>query len=139
MRSYTSYILQIAIIIGSVASMMMACTESFEERCRREAREYSERECPRMIEKFIRMDSMTFVNEPVGFVYYYTVLGEFDNKALLSDELVETFRAELLNNIRNDINMKRYKEKGFTFTYSYQSGSTGEPFIEASFGPDDYK
>ena len=36
-----------------VAMTAVGCTESFEDRCRREAKEYSERECPRMVDTFI--------------------------------------------------------------------------------------
>jgi hypothetical protein len=122
-----------------VAMTAVGCTESFEDRCRREAKEYSERECPRMVDTFIRMDSMAFESEPAGLIYYYTVIGDLDNDTLLTPDVVEDFRARLLESIRNDINMKRYKDKGFNFTYRYNSGSTGKPFVEATFGPDDYK
>ena len=116
-----------------------ACTESFEDRCRREAKEYSERECPRMVDAYIRMDSMTYVSEPAGFTYYYTVVGELDNDSLLTTEAIETFRAQLLESVRNDLHLKRYKDKGFILTYRYNSDSTGKVFIEAAFGPDDYR
>ena len=116
-----------------------SCTESFVERRQREAKEFSERECPRMVDTYIRMDSMAFSEEPVGLVYYYTVLGELDNEELLTPDVVEDFRTRLLENIRNDINMRRDKEEGFTFTYRYTSEKTGKPFIEAAFGPEDYR
>lgn len=122
-----------------VALTAVSCTESFEDRCRREAKEYSERECPRMVDTFIRMDSMTFESEPAGLVYYYSVIGDLDNAELLTPDVVEDFRTRLLESIRNDINMKRYKDKGFQFTYRYRSDSTGKPFVEATFGPEDYK
>ncbi len=125
---------------GLVALLLAAsCTESFSERRQREAREFSQRECPRMVDAYIRMDSMAFVADPVGLVYYYTVLGELDNDSLLTPDVVEDFRQRLLENIRNDINMRRDKEEGFTFTYHYTSESTGKTFIEASFGPEDYR
>ena len=120
-------------------STLASCTESFVERRQREAKEFSERECPRMVDTYIRMDSMAFSEEPVGLVYYYTVLGELDNEELLTPDVVEDFRTRLLENIRNDINMRRDKEEGFTFTYRYTSEKTGKPFIEAAFGPEDYR
>ncbi len=130
-------ILFLSCIVALFAAM--ACTESFAERRAREAREFSERECPRMVDKFIRMDSMAFVENPVGLTYYYTVMGELDNDTLLTPDVIDDFRQRLLENIRNDINMRRDKEEGFTFTYHYTSESTGKPFIEASFGPGEYK
>ena len=116
-----------------------SCTESFEDRCRREAEEYSKRECPRMVDTFIRMDSTTYASEPAGFTYHYTVLGELDDEELLTEEAIEKFRTQLLESVRNDLHLKRYKDKDFVFTYRYNSQSTGKLFIEATFGPEDYK
>ena len=118
---------------------LVACTESFEDRCRREAREYTERQCPRLIDQYIIMDSMTYEDEPQGFTYHQTVQGELDNDSLLTPEAISTFQEELLARIRKDINLRRYKERGFTFTYRYTSASTGKLFTEVSFGPEEYR
>ena len=117
---------------------LIACTESFGERCRREAREYTERQCPRLIDQYIVMDSMTYEDEPQGFTYHQTVQGELDNDSLLTPEAISTFQEELLARIRKDISLRRYKDRGFTFTYRYTSASTGKLFTEVSFGPEDY-
>ena len=117
---------------------LVACTESFEDRCRREAREFTEKQCPRAVDKFILLDSMTFTEDPVGFAYHYRVSGELDNPDLLTDAQMEQFRQQLLKNVRTDISLKQYKEKGFTFGYYYTSASTGKPFTQAVFGPEDY-
>ncbi|MBQ9285877.1 MAG: hypothetical protein IJ209_06325 [Bacteroidaceae bacterium] len=118
---------------------MMSCTESFVERRQREAKEFTERECPRMVDTYIRMDSMVFSMEPTGLVYYYTVLGDYDKEELFTPTLVEEFRSQLLTNINNSLDLRRDKEEGFTFTYHYFSASTGQTLIEASFGPEDYR
>ena len=118
---------------------LVSCTESFGERCRREAREYTERQCPRLIDKYIVMDSMTYEDEPQGFTYHQTVQGELDNDSLLTPEALSTFQEELLARIRKDISLRRYKERGFTFTYRYTSASTGKLFTEVSFGPEEYR
>jgi len=44
----------------------------------------------------------------------------------------------LRDNVRKDIKMRRYKEKGFEFTYQYRNKSDGDIFVEATFGPEDY-
>ena len=121
-----------------VASMACSCTESFEERCRREAREYTEKQCPRLLSEYIVMDSMAYVDEPQGFIYYNTVTGELDNDSLLTTDAIESFKEALSESIRKDLSLKRYKERGFTFTYHYTSASTGQVFTVASFGPEDY-
>lgn len=123
----------------TVFLLIAACTESFENRCRREAREYTERMCPRVMAEYIIMDSMTFTDEPVGFNYYYNVNGTLDDSTLLTPEVIEEFHAELLRNLRQDVNLKRYKDRGFTFTYKYISASTQKIFTEVSYGPEDYR
>ena len=47
-------------IIIAVALVVTACQETLEERCEREAKEYTEKHCPTPIAKDIVMDSMTF-------------------------------------------------------------------------------
>ncbi len=123
------------------AVLCAACTERFEHRCQREAREYTEKQCPRLIDKeaCIVMDSMTFGTAPLGFTYHYHVQGQLDNRELLTDEMLENFRQDLLSSVRQDISLKAYKEKGFTFTYRYLSASTGEVFTEAIITPEDYR
>jgi ADP-ribose pyrophosphatase YjhB (NUDIX family) len=129
-------------LIGLISLMwligLVSCTESFEERCRREAREYTEQQCPRLVDRYICLDSMTYEDAPQGFTYHHTVMGELDNDSLLTPEILSAFHETLLENIRNDINLKRCKDRGFTFTYRYTSASTGKLFTEASIGPEDY-
>jgi hypothetical protein len=81
---------------------------------------------------------MVYVDEPQGFIYYHTVQGELDNDSLLTPERLADFRETLLQSIRKDLGLKRYKEHNFTFTYHYISASKGTTFTEASFGPDEY-
>lgn len=128
----------ILLVTGVVLTTLGSCTESFEDRCRREAREYTLKQCPRMLGPYIIMDSMVYVDKPQGFTYYHTVVGELDNDSLLTPEALDAFKEELLKNIKNDLSLKRHKERGFTFTYHYTSGSTGKVFTEVSYGPDDY-
>lgn len=127
-------------LIGLIGFLsLFGCTESFEERCRREAREYTARQCPRLVDSCIKLDSMVFDEDPIGFSYYYTVMDELDNPDLLTDELMQTFREEMLASLRKDISLRTFKERGFVFSYRYFSASTGEPFAEASFGPEEYQ
>ena len=125
-------------VILLIACAISSCTESFEERCRREAHEYTERQCPRLLDKYICLDSMTYEDTPQGFTYHHTVMGELDNDSLLTPEVINAFQENLLQSIRNDISLKRCKDRGFTFTYRYTSASTGDLFTEVSFGPEDY-
>lgn len=118
--------------------ILLGCAESFEERCQREAREYTEQHCPRMVDKSMRLDSMVYEQEPQGFAYYYSIIGEMDNEDLITPQVMAEYQEQMLEKLRQDINLKRYKEHGFTFSYRYFSGSTGENLLDVSFGPEDY-
>ena len=118
--------------------LFTACTESFSDRCRREAREFTERQCPRLIANFIVLDSMTYAEEPQGFTYHYRLQGEWDDPELLTPDILEEFVQNVGKSLREDITLKTYKERGLHFTYRYVSASTGQLYTEATFGPEDY-
>ena len=97
--------------------VLSACTESFSDRCRREASEYTKRQCPRLVDKYIVLDSMTYTESPAGFIYHYRVQGELDNTELLTDDALSEFTESLGKSLREDISLKTYKERGLHFTY----------------------
>ena len=139
MRSHISNILHLTFATLALATVTTACTESFADRCRREAREYTERECPRMEHQFVIMDSMTYADEPQGFTYHYRLTGDFDNPELLTQEVLDEFTAQMRQSLRENLSLRAYKERDFTFTYRYLSERTDSLVLEASFGPEDYK
>ena len=118
---------------------LVACTESFSDRCRREAREYTERECPRLEHQFVIMDSMTYNDEPQGFTYHYRLTGDFDKPELLTPEILSAFTEQMQQALRENLTLRAYKERDFTFTYRYLSARTDSLLFQVSFGPEDYK
>ena len=122
-----------------LAVVSSSCTESFQDRCRREAKEYTELQCPRPVGEDIILDSMTYVAEPQGFIYHYRITGDLDNPDILTDEALAPVIEGMRQSLRENITLRTYKEHGLTFTYRYLSDSTGEPFVEAVFGPEDYQ
>ena len=139
MRSHSHINIAAVALLLAVAAVVSACAESFEDRCRREAREYTEKQCPRRLDDFVTVDSMAYIEQPQGFAYYYSVNDDAGDADLLTDDIKEEFLNHLRQNVRKDITMKTYKEKGFYFTYKYYSKATGDVFIEATFGPEDYR
>ena len=123
-------------LIGLIG--LSSCTESFEERCRREAREFTERQCPRLVDQFMILDSMTYADEPQGFTYHYRLTGELDNPQKLSPQVQGQFTEHMQQSLRQDISLRRYKDRGFTFTYRYRSERSDSLLFEASFGPEEY-
>ena len=52
----------IVVTLMAGAMLLTACQESLEDRCAREAKEFTEKNCPRAVDKEIVLDSMTFEN-----------------------------------------------------------------------------
>ena len=134
-----SRIVQCSLFILLAAWSASSCTERFEDRCRREAREYTEKQCPRRLDDFVTIDSMTYVEQPQGFAYCYSLNDEESATDSIPQEIIDQFVEQMRQRVRNDLTMKSYKEKGFTFTYRYFSHATGVVLFEASFGPKDYQ
>ena len=63
--------------------MAVGCQESLEERCEREAREYTEKHCPTPVAKDVVMDSMTFDKATHTITYAYTLTGQLDDSAVV--------------------------------------------------------
>lgn len=82
---------------------------------------------------------MVFVDEPVGFNYWYTVSGRMDADSIYADSRgVQDYHEQLLQSVRSDIGLRQCKERHFTFTYIYRSASTGKILMEQVITPEDY-
>lgn len=109
-----------------MAAGILSCRfESFEERCQREAREYTEKQCPRRMDEYTVMDSVTFDIKNRTLSYFYTMEGVLDSDSVLTPEAIENFREVLGEHLKNSVELKTQKEEGVTFNYSYYSKATG--------------
>jgi hypothetical protein len=97
---------------------MVACQESLNEKCARECRQYTQKNCPAQIDNHTIIDSMTFEAATRTIHYYYTLTGVADSVGLLSHEEVHQ---ALRDQVRNTTMMRAYKEEGYNFTYTYHS------------------
>ena len=48
------------LLLGTLLGVCACHFESFDERCAREAREYTEKQCPRRMDQYTLMDSLTY-------------------------------------------------------------------------------
>ena len=101
--------------------LLAACQESLEDRCAREAKEYTEKKCPAPIGENTILDSIVFERTSHTMHYYYTLSGAADDKSTV--EKVNP-RANLLQEVRNATSVKTYKDAGYNFTYTYLSKSS---------------
>ena len=125
------------IIIILAALTMTACQESLEERCEREAREYTAKKCPAVVTEGIVIDSVTFHKPTHTLTYYYTLSGILDDAEALQSH---DFHSILLRELRNSPDLQIYKEAGYDFRYVYYSEKeNGTKLVDATFRPKDYK
>ena len=105
-------------MIVSFSLFLTACQESLEDRCAREAKEFTRKNCPSKIEKNINIDSLTFERETHTLHYYYTLTGNADREGVME----EINGLDILKeNLKNSTAMKVYKENHYNFTYTYHS------------------
>ncbi len=100
--------------------LFVSCHESLEERAEREAREYTERNCPTPVVNFSRTDSVRFDRETRNYIYYCSFVDRFDNENVVN-ESKEQIHKGLYNAISCDVGLKQYVEAGFSFTYIVRS------------------
>lgn len=116
-----------------------SCRESFEERCQREAKEYTEKYCPQVMDSYQTLDSMIYNHEPQGFSYYYSMRGLMDNDSIYADEAaILEIKQNMLDGLKTSIPMRHYLEHDFTFTYYYSSATTGQTYKTIVLTPEDY-
>ena len=117
--------------------LLTACQESLEDRCAREAKEFTEKNCPRAVDKEIVLDSMAFEKATHTISYLYTLMGTLDDPQRIDSK---HFRELLLMEVKNSTNLKLYKDAGYSFRYCYYSEKeNGTKLFEATFRESDYR
>ena len=125
-----------ALLLMSIV-LLTACQETLEDRCAREAKEYTEKHCPTLVAEDVIMDSMTFDKATQTIGYCYTVKGAIDDSTVINSNEP---RKLLLEQVKNSTNLKLYKDAGYSFRYTYYSTKeNGTKLFEATFRKSDYR
>lgn len=124
------------VFIAFALMSLSSCHESLEERAERESKEFTQKNCPMPVTKDIVIDSMVYERQSRTIHYFYSLRGETDTTAI--DKTVA--KKELLKGIKGDTSIRKYKEEGFNFAYTYLSTKhKGLVLIDARFTEKDYK
>lgn len=114
------------------------CHESLEDRAAREAKSYTEKNCPTPVVNNTRMDSITFDKQTHTIAYYYTLCNESDNAEVIKKESGK-LKQILLDGLKGSTQLKKYKEAGFPIRYIYHSEKNPKEIIyEVTFKEEDY-
>ena len=123
-------------VFAFLALLFVACQESLEDRCAREAKAYTAKNCPSKIEENIILDSLTFEKATHTLHYYYRLAGIADQEGALDSAGA---RNALKDGLKNTTAMKTYKDNGYNFTYTYFSSKDPKKVLfEATFTKKDY-
>lgn len=118
------------------ALLLVSCQESINEKAAREAKLYTQKNCPALLAENIRIDSLAFEPASRTLHYYYTLSGTADT---IVPSRQPAMREALLHDLKNTTIMKAYKDEGFNFAYTYRSEKNPEAIIlDATFTKDDY-
>ena len=118
--------------------LTIACQEKLEDRCAREAKEYTQKKCPSPVGKNTIIDSMIFYRPTLTIHYYYTLTGDADNQEAIKN--TADLRERLLEQVKNTTSMKEYKDAGYNIAYTYFSQKDkGKILFDVIFTKNDYK
>lgn len=132
---------RISILFLVLLVSFTSCQERKADFFERDAKEYTEKNCPQVFDKYTTLDSVVYVREKDGagdLVQYYTLNLNEEARNELMKQLGEL--AEMnLTAVRNSIVFAKHKEEGVSFTYIYHDAMTGEKIVEYHFTKKDYQ
>ncbi len=118
------------------AGILASCSESMEEKAKREADEFTEKNCPVPLSRELTIDSLTFNVESKTFTYYQSLSPKYP----IEDLNVELTSQALLSSLKNDPSKIRYKEAGYAFRYVYYPlTDPSNTVIDVRFTKKDYQ
>jgi len=123
--------------------LLGSCQESKNQRFEREAREYTQRNCPQPItsDGMVVLDSMVFHDDGSNdLIHYYT----FNADTAVLERIrqggpeVEMLRQQMLQKVKSSIDMRHIKDAGLNIIYDYRT-PTGAPLTRFTFTKADYE
>ena len=128
------------ILLSLLSFVLTSCKkQTIEERIAQEAKLFTQKNCPKEIDKFTTLDSCSFDIVKRTYYYDYTVHGDLDVDSLYTQDLHDLFHTQLLADIKNSITLKNCKDAGLTFCYRYYSDKTGKLRMVQKLTKNEYK
>ncbi|MCD8290859.1 MAG: hypothetical protein LUC91_05080 [Prevotella sp.] len=106
-----------------------------EKRAEREAADITKKNCPIQVMEGVVNDSIKYEKATRTIHYYYTLSGMLDTTAVDT----KTVRTDMIETLKNNTGLKKYKDNGFNFAYTYFSTKNrGKVLIEVVVTPKNY-
>jgi len=123
-------------IISAFTLLFVACQESLEDRCAREAKEYTRKNCPLKMEDNTILDSLAFERSTHTLHYYYKLTGVADQDSIANN--IDAVNV-LKNELKNTTTLKLYKDNHYRFAYTFRSEKNPDKIlIDVVFTDKDY-
>lgn len=124
-----------AIIGWFLANQFLVLTPSFDEVLMKTASELN-KSLPMMVDSETQLDNTISLPDNT-FQYNYTLIN-IDVDSIVAEELHEALEGRLANNIKNNPDMKAFRENEVTMCYSY-SDKDGQFITKIIISPEDYQ
>lgn len=135
----TKDMLKKTILMLAAGSVLCSCgRKSLEEQMEIEAREFTLKQCPKVLDDFTTLDSITFKGESHTSCYYYTIQGELDNPDSFLPSTQAYYRETMMQKVRDDLNLRKAKDAGISFAYHFLSKKTGKELLGFIITKEDY-
>ena len=129
------------LLIVSSLYICCSCQENFDNHLKREASEYTQKHCPEYIEEGNTLDSLSYDIKARNLIRWHTLSGTMDTPAARDALIIHSseVKAQLLRELRNDVQKETGKDEKILFTYIYRSISTKDIVFQTTFTPNDYQ
>lgn len=129
---------KILLVAVAMTALLASCHESLEKRAQREAREYTQKNCPTPWQNSTRTDSVVFDIPTLTYTYYCSVKDKMDDAALI-DAHRRDISDGLLSDVKTNTTLKAYKDAGYSFAYVLRSAKKpGLVLYKTKITPKDY-
>lgn len=108
------------------------------DRAAKDAQDFTERYCPTPVQDMQRLDSVTFDRATLTLCYHYRLSGNADNMDAIKLARGKIKKA-LLEDLKNDTQVKAYKDAGYNFRYIFYSEKSNSVLMDEKFSKNNYK
>ena len=127
------------ITLGVIALFASCTQDKFDINCQKEARGFTERQCPRKVDEITTIDSMVYHIDTRTLTYYYTLDSTLNLKEMDNCIALGLFHDLLHENLKNNISLKKHKEHKVNFEYIYYLQGKDSVVVHEVFTEKDYK
>lgn len=123
-------------MLGTILILALAtgCQQNFDDRLAKEAREYTQKHCPRQLDAYTTLDSTAYNTKTRTYRNYLTLNAQ--TPAALLDNL-QLVKQTLIRDLQNDANWNAARKKEINFEYIYRMEAGGQAFT-IRLVPQDY-